>query len=61
MVSIDSIDETNAGLPQHKMDERLMTLMEESDNGVPTHRMSMLGYLAMVKGGGATALFVVRT
>ena len=29
MVSIDSIDETNAGLPQHKMDERLMTLMDQ--------------------------------
>lgn len=29
MLSIDSIDETNAGLPNHKMDERLITLMDQ--------------------------------
>ena len=31
---------------------RLMQAIEEADNGVPADRMSLLGYLSMVSGGG---------
>lgn len=46
-----------ANAPISDQARRLMTLTAESDNGVPAHRMSMLGYLAMVKGGGLQDYF----